>query len=177
MWQNWSDPYQRMAADRTLQLEICTALESLADSLPNIEDLRLARTLIGVLEPSWTEHVSFQDEVLFPILLKRHDSFRALQANLDTFQREHITIAEGDAELCEQMQRLIGGETPDAGMLGYLLRNVFESRRRHIDSETSLLETFLPSLHTPADRRALESWTATRKKSPFPISLLLGSWS
>ena len=47
------DPCQRIIADRMLQLEICCALESLADGLPDISDLRLARALISVLEPSW----------------------------------------------------------------------------------------------------------------------------
>jgi hypothetical protein len=157
-----------------LQLEICAALESLADSLPDVADLRLARALTGVLEPSWTEHVSFQEEALFPVLMKRHDHSKSLQTELERFQREHVKISDGNAELGEQIELLIGGEAPDPGMLGYLLRNIFESRRRHIDDEAALIEAFLPSLLTPADRVALEMWMATRKKPPFPISLLLG---
>ncbi len=157
-----------------LQLEICTALESLADNLPNVVDLRLARALVGVLEPSWTEHVSFQDEVLFPILIRRHDATRGVAATLETLRREHDEMRDRHTEVIEQICLLIVGEQPNPDMLGYLLRGVFEGHRRHIEGETVFLDATLPSLLTDDDHEALESWHAARPEPPFPIRLLLG---
>jgi hypothetical protein len=164
------DAYERIAADRTLQLEICCTLESLADSLPEV-DLNLARALAGVLEPSWIEHVSFQDEVLFPILSR--DVERALLvARLDTLKREHTEISGRFGELNEQIVLVIEGEAHNADAFGYLVRGVFESLRSHIDHEAVLLEEFMPRVLSPADRKIVETWSASRAWPPFPISLL-----
>jgi hypothetical protein len=170
----WPDPRRRVAADRMLQLEICTALEGLADSLPNEIDLRLGQSLVCVLEPSWTEHVSFQHDALFPILMRRHDGSKHVLDDLERCRREHEEISDRHNEVNEQIELLIGGEAPNPEMLGYLLRGAFESRRRHIDGEQTLLDRVLPSLFTPADRAAIDAWNATRPQPPFPINLLLG---
>ncbi len=142
----WPQARERIAADRMLQLEICTALESLADNLPNVVDLRLARALVGVIEPSWSEHVSFQDDALFPILLRRHDATRGVAATLERLRLEHAEIRDRHVEVIEQICLLIVGEQPNPDMLGYLLRSVFEGHRRHIEGETAFLELDAPEL-------------------------------
>lgn len=167
------DPCQRVAVDRMLQFEICCALECLADGLPDIKDLRLARALISVLEPSWLEHVSFQDEALFPILLRRHHASRELAQSLERLRRDHIEIGDRNREVNEQIELLLAGDAPDPEMFGYLLRSAFDSRRRHIESELVLVEAYLPSMLTPAERTIVDVWHSTRPQPPFPIGLLL----
>ena len=66
------DIREQIAADATLQAEISQALVAIADSLSQGTDLRVARIVVRTLEASWDEHVSFQDEVVFPIVLGRH---------------------------------------------------------------------------------------------------------
>ena len=172
--QEWHDPRQRVAADRMLQHEISDALESLADTLPDLVDYRLGRALLAVIEPCWTEHTSFQDEALFPILLRRHAGSDKLSVHVERFRREHVEIGSRHEEVIEQIELLITERIANTDAFGYLLRNVFDSRRRHMEAETAVLDPLLPNLLAPADRLALSEWSAARHKPPFPISLLLG---
>ena len=156
-----------------LQFEICCALECLADGLPEVTDLRLARALITVLEPSWMEHVSFQDEALFPILLRRHHHSRDLAVSLDRLRRDHMEISDRNREVSEQIELLLAGDEPDPEMFGFMLRSAFDSRRRHMESELVLVEAYLPSMLTPAERTIVDRWHSARPQPPFPLGLLL----
>lgn len=168
------DPLGRTAADRHLQEEISQALENLADSLPALTDLRLARVLGTILEPSWSEHASFQDNVLFPIIARHshRDGAGELEAVLERLVAEHAELADRHAELVEQLEELAGGKLANFDMLGYLLRSVFDFRRRHVRREAEI-ERLVPRLLTPADRATLSTWTAGRPAPPFPLNLIL----
>ena len=63
-----TDIRAQVVADNLLQDEINRGLAILAARLPADVDLRLVRILARVLESSWTEHVSFQHSVMFPIV-------------------------------------------------------------------------------------------------------------
>jgi hypothetical protein len=173
-WGAQPDLCQRIAADRMLQLEICCTLESIADSLPGVADLRLVRALTSVLEPSWTEHVSFQDDALFPILVRRHHSSQELSSAVERLRRDHLEIGDRNREVNEQFEMMLGGYEPEPEMFGYLLRNAFDGRRRHIESEIVLVEMYLPTMFTPAERAILDAWNVARPRPPFPLGLLLG---
>jgi hypothetical protein len=166
------DARQRMAADRLLQLEINRALEDLADNLPDVSDLRLARVLMEVLEPSWNEHVSFQDQALFPIILERHAGAGEAGAMIDRFRMEHAEIEDRHLEVRQHIATLIRGQLKNADAFGYLLRGVFETRRRHFDAEYDF-ETSIASSLTPADIAALDSWTTKRPRPSFPLNFVI----
>src|SRR3990170_3029661 len=102
----WPDARRRVGADRMLQLEICTALEGLADSLPHEVDLRLGQSLVCVLEPSWAEHVSFLNDALFPILMRRHDGSKEVLSDLERCRCEHVEISDRHSEVNEQIELL-----------------------------------------------------------------------
>jgi Hemerythrin HHE cation binding domain len=164
------DVHQHIAADRNLQLEICHALEGLADSLPQA-DLRLAQAIRPIIEPGWNEHIHFQHDVLFPILTRARQP-EELKPHLDRLRREHEIISSQQTEVLEQIELLISGEPPNADALGYLLRNVFDTIRRHIESEALLLDACLPATLSKSELGLLEQWASSRTQPPFPISLL-----
>jgi hypothetical protein len=149
----------RIAADFALQLDICDALESLADSLPCRDDMTLARMLAAIAEPSWAEHVRFQEAALFPVLKsltanKRCDACEGL----DALEAEHGTCLGQTQEMAEQLRFFVAGEEIDGALMGYTLRSAFDGRRRHIEREQALLTPLLPDILKSSHRSQLESW-------------------
>lgn len=167
---------RRLDADRTLQLEICCALETLADELPEVPDLRLARVVNSILRSSWDEHTGFQEDVLFPILARRDHGTGQLAVLVDRLRREHIEISERNHELSDHLLDLLLTPAQDPVRLGYILRSAFENRRRHVELEDEILAPLLPETLAPFDRRLLEGWDAARPDTPFPLSVLIGSF-
>lgn len=167
-----TDPRRQIAADRHLQLEISKALEGLADNLPGAVDLTLVHILSAVLKPSWTEHVRFQDDALFPMITRRNAHAQDTLALLDRLSAEHAEISERHIEVSEQISLLVAGRPINFQMFGYLLRSTFDCRNRHIETE-SRIESWLPPAIAPADRALLDGWQASRASPPFPASLLI----
>ena len=160
-----------LAADGRLQEEINRALEDFADSLPGSTGLRLVTALAETLDPSWTEHVSFQEHVVFPIVVKRHAGTKDIAAVIDRLQREHAELSERHSEVAERLDDYLNGSSHDAETLGYLLRSAFEFRGRHLESEQRL-DGLLPRLFTPSDLALFNDWTASRPRARFPVNLL-----
>jgi hypothetical protein len=168
------DPHQRTIADRILQHEIDNALANLADSLPVIIDLRIARVLSTILEPSWAEHTSFQDEALFPILARRHDGVKDVKILLARLEREHAELTECHLEIALKLELLIGGRLTTHAALGRKLRGAKDVRQRHREAETQL-DALLPRALSAPERKALEQWLAERPAPPFPLNIVLDS--
>lgn len=167
------DPRRQIAADRHLQQEITKALEGLADSLPAAVDLQLVHILGAILEPSWTEHVRFQDEALYPILVRRNAHAPEVLAMFERLRTEHTEISERHIEVTQHMAMLVEGRLANFEMFGYLLRSAFDCRNRHMIAE-ACIESWLPRSIAPADKALLDAWQANRSSPPFPASLLLG---
>jgi hypothetical protein len=166
------DPRNVTFADRHLQEEISNALEELADSLPELADLRLARSLSAILEPSWSEHVDFQEAALFPIIIRHKGGLEEAVSLLGRLSTEHTELADRHTEVSEYIEMLVAGELTNYDTFGYLLRSAFEARRHHAVAE-SCIEDMLPRLLTPADRTMLTDWRKERSTPPFPINLIL----
>jgi len=148
------------AADRQQQLEVAVALENLADSLPSGLEPRAIAKLLASTAPSWAAHRSFQEDFLFPLILRRNDGHAPTLAQLDLLRLEHLSIEGCNDEVVEQLGLNLGGMTPNSDMLGYLLRNAFESRRRHIVWEGNFIARLLPKILVPVERDMLEAWIA-----------------
>jgi len=160
----------QIAADALLQEEINRALEDFARSLPGATDLRLVRVLTRTLEPSWTEHASFQDHVVFPIVADLNGDAKDITGVIDRLRGEHADLAERHSELREHLESLLDGDHSQARTLASLLRSSVELRSRHFDAEAALAG-WLPGFFTPSDLALLGRWVANRPKPPFPLSL------
>ena len=152
------DPLERLAAEHALQLELCDALELLADGLPGRFERKLLREVINVLAHGMTRHFDFEEDVLFPLLRRRAGPDDPLIAALDQLEAEHGRDAGLCGELVEELRFLLLKEQPrNAGMLGYMLRGHFESQRRHIEWENSVVLPAARRLLTARDRIELAS--------------------
>jgi len=153
-----ADALARIHADSTLQSEICDALEGLADTLPGSLTTELASRLPAILASSWAEHVSLQEDAIFPVLQRFHAGSRDLLFQIEQLRAEHAAISGMADEIIEQLEQSLTGAVINADMLGYMLRLAFETRRQHLAAEHRLVLELLPARLAPADREILSRW-------------------
>ena len=128
--------YQRL-------LDLCDALEVIADSLPH-PDTRLCLATADALEPLVEEIHSLEESALFPVLMA--SGRPELEQIVVRLRQEHVTDSGTAGEVSEALHALIAGQSPlSPDAVGYLLRAFFDSMRRHVHSETELLRLFLPN--------------------------------
>jgi hypothetical protein len=156
-------------ADAHLQTEINHALLAVADGLPAGSDRRVVRILTRTLEPSWTEHVSFQDAVVFPIVEARHG--QQVKAPIDRLRADHAGLTQRHSEIGELLDQMLhhlhGGAAPLDGLLSVTL----QLRQAHFELDAAL-DTWLPATFTKAERALCSDWAAARPEPRFPLNLL-----
>lgn len=133
-------PLDAMARDHESQLGICDCLEKIADGLPADVDRNLCSAVIRSLRVDLPVHHRNEEEGLFPLLemhAKPQDNITDVLARLAL---EHATDESYAAELLDSLESLARGEPPqNPNMLGYMLRGFFESYRRHIYWENTIV--------------------------------------
>jgi len=155
-------------ADALLQEEINRALLAIADNLVSGGDRRVVRILTRMLETSWAEHVSFQHEVIFPILVAHHAG-RVSEA-VDLLRSEHAALSQRHAGVGKLLASLLHGRS-DPAEIDALLRAAFELRRTHLKADAEL-QRWLPVTFNAAEKSLCDGWAMTRPKSRFPLNLL-----
>jgi hypothetical protein len=169
-WMNdRADIRAQIAADSLLQAEINRALQAIADNLSQGCDPRVVRILNRTLEASWAEHVSFQDEVVFPIILGRHTRQVALM--IDRLRSEHAGLAERHAEVGSRLNGVLQDQPDDTAELDVLLRTTLELRRLHLLVDAELID-WLPASFTAAEVSLCCAWASRRPNPRFPLNLL-----
>jgi hypothetical protein len=169
------DPARRTAADRHLQGEIDKAIAGLVDGAPAEAACRLARVLAAVLEPSWAEHTSFQNEALFPIVAREERLTPDIPALLERLGREHGEIGAYHREVTTILTRIVARQRAATAAECTCLSEALELRRRHHAAE-AVLEDLIPVPLDAADRATLADWTASREAPPFPVNLIYQFW-
>lgn len=166
-----SDIRAQIAADSMLQREISSALLAVANSLETGTDPRVVRILTRTLEAGWYEHVSFQDAVIFPIVLSRHGA--QVQPMIDDRRTEHANLSQQHSEVGRGLDGLLsaGGNLPASESLGLLLRTTCAQRQSHLDRDSDL-DAWLPDVFTEAECTLCCKWSELRPNLPFPLNLL-----
>lgn len=162
-------------ADLLLQSEIDMAMESLVGGLPIGTTLRVAGILAAVLTPSWSEHMRFQEDVLFAILARERQHAAAFTEFIGRLGDEHIEIGEHQREVSLGLKQL----ALDGRALGASLRDLIEQtlalRRQHHAAE-NVLDMKMPSRLDDASREIIAHWTASQGAEPFPVNLIAKLW-
>lgn len=164
-----SDINARVHADAVLQREISHALAALADTLPTGGDLRIARILSRTLEGSWSEHVSFQEAVIFPILTARHGE--AVAQLVSQRCADHATLSQLHAIIGPQLDKLVGERDSIDDNLDALLRQAHSARLSHLCLDGELAAR-LPKSYSDAEKSLCDKWSSTRPVLRFPLNLL-----
>ncbi len=166
-----TDIRARIDADAFLQAEINRALLAIADSMSQGSDLRLVRILVRTLETSWAEHVTFQDEVVFPIVLGRH--IRGVAPIVGRLRSDHVRIGECNADIGKRLDRLLLGQPSSPAELEAALKAAFELRRDHLHVDAEL-NGWLPATFSAAEVSLCCVWEMGRPPPRFPLNLLKG---
>jgi hemerythrin-like domain-containing protein len=134
------DPIAIFENEQEEFLELCTALEQVADALPGNIDHFQVYAAIPFLRNGFAELVALQEKVLFAALRRRAILTDNVDGILAQMEREHASDQGLAIEVAEALGELRHGRRPDnPEMLGYLLRCFFEGQRRHAAWERLVL--------------------------------------
>lgn len=145
------DPFAAVIFAHMLQERCCDLLEALADALPDRIDRRAAAAAEAFLQVAFPAQLAVENDVLLPALLGAAEGDKSLCWALQQARVEHAVDEEHARELADLIAAADGAvRRPDA--LGYLLRGFFESQRRHISWEQTVL---FPLARTAMSQRDL----------------------
>ena len=134
------NPLDVIVQEHALQLDLCDALERIADGLPDEVDRRLCAKVASFLQYELPLHHQDEEEGLFPLLLARASEGDGIGEIIDRLAAEHVTDTDLAAEIFETLDTLSqGGRVSNPDMVGYMLRNFFEGYRRHVHWENALV--------------------------------------
>lgn len=135
-----TDPIDRLEQAHAFHAGLCDMLETIADSLPDEVDPLQCRQALTCLQLELPLHHKDEEVGLFPLLEKRAKPKDRLTEHLAQLSLEHATDESFADELSQELESLSQGDRPaNPNMLGYMLRGFFESYRRHLHWENTVL--------------------------------------
>ncbi|RUP09169.1 hemerythrin domain-containing protein [Hyphomicrobium sp.] len=152
-------PLEIIEEEHALQLELCDLLESIADDLPAKFEAAFAVIAISILKGSVKSHTKFEEDALFPLLRERLSPNDAVVQALACLSQEHERDEDIADELVEALKDALQSRAPrNPETLGYILRGYFESQRRHIAWEDSVVLPAARKALTVEDLARLQEW-------------------
>jgi len=150
------DPLDLIFQEHERQEDMCQVLEQIADSLPHGFDRDVVSKVVSYLECDLVLHIRDEEDGLFPLLEIRGFPEDNLDEILAQLALEHATDECFAYELVESLEVLARGERPkEPNTLGYMLRACFESHRRHLAWENTVVLPLARKRLTPADLQHL----------------------
>lgn len=152
------NPLDMIAHAHAVQVQMCDAMERIADGLPDDVDRRLCAQVASCLQFDLPLHHHDEETALFPLLRERALPQDGLNEILDRLASEHSSDTDFASEIAESLE-LLGQGRRDANpdMLGYMLRGFFERYRRHVHWENTLV---MPVARLRLTEQDLESLAA-----------------
>lgn len=161
-YDNAADPIDLLERAHAFHAGLCDILEQIADSLPDEVDPLHCRQALTSLKLELPLHHKDEEVGLFPLLERRSQPEDHLSEHLAQLSLEHATDESFADELTFELESLSQGERPhNPNMLGYMLRGFFESYRRHLHWENTVL---LPLARKRLTKGDLEQLALTMKQ-------------
>ena len=153
------EPLLLIEEAHALQLELCDLLECLADSLPDRFSRGIACVAASLLRQSFDTHQRLEEAKLFPLLRRRAAQGSPIALIVDRLEDEHAADQDLASELADELQLLADtGIARNPEMLGFMLRGFFQSQRRHIGWESTVLLPLARQTLQEEDLVELQSW-------------------
>ncbi|MCF7701633.1 hemerythrin domain-containing protein [Loktanella sp. M215] len=112
------------------QVDLCCALETLADALPSRVDTRAATLLAETLQETLHHCHQMEETFIFPALLTSRPD---MLSTITRLRAEHVEDEEQACEVKDAiMAFVILQKRKDVEEFGYLLRGLFVALRRHL---------------------------------------------
>ncbi len=152
------NPLDMIASAHAVQVQMCDAMERIADGLPDEVDRRLCAQVASCLQFDLPLHHHDEEEALFPLLLRRARPEDGIEQILERLAAEHSSDNDFASEIAEALETLgQGGRPANPEMLGYMLRGFFERYRRHVQWENTLVMPLARLRLTAEDLETLQS--------------------
>lgn len=117
------------------KLQLCEALERIADTLPKVDRLKCLSTANAIVPLLRNIH-QYEETVIFPAYEAALTGSDANLASTRRLRAEHVEDECFAGEVTEILLAIGHGETVEnAEAVGFMLRGFFESLRRHIAFE------------------------------------------
>lgn len=150
------NPLDMIAHAHAVQVQMCDAMERIADGLPDDVDRRLCAQVASCLQFDLPLHHHDEEAGLFPILKQRALVEDGVDQILDRLAAEHSSDTDFASEIAESLELLgQGRRSTNPDMLGYMLRGFFERYRRHVHWENTLVMPLARIRLNAADLKAL----------------------
>ena len=128
------------------QEAVCTALENIADTLPDDIDpqrcLQLAMSLVPLIHAAHR----FEEDILFDALKESGKEADQLEHIFERLHGEHYEDESFAEEVAECLREIASGAKFNFEKAGYMMRGFFEGLRRHIAFERDHLLPMLASV-------------------------------
>ena len=127
------EPITILTSESERQLELCDQLEDIADRLPYEVGRSQLSDAINAIMLAHRNHVFLQEQLLFPVLRINAISSQFTHEILDQAVKEHSIDEDLSHEISDTLSLSAsahGFENPE--LLGYMIRNQFETQRRHL---------------------------------------------
>lgn len=125
------------------KLQLCDALEKIADALPNVDRLKCLG-IANAIVPLLRNIHQYEETIIFPAYEAATGGSNANLASTRRLRAEHVEDECFAGEVTEILLAIGHGETVEnAEAVGFMLRGFFESMRRHIAFER---EHVLPAI-------------------------------
>ena len=159
------NPLDMIAHAHAVQVQMCDAMERIADGLPDDVDRRLCAQVASCLQFDLPLHHHDEETALFPLLRERAVPEDRLMEILDRLASEHSSDTDFASEIAESLELLgQGGRSGNPDMLGYMLRGFFERYRRHVHWENTLVMPIARIRLTLEDLAALSAQMETNRR-------------
>lgn len=159
------NPLDMIAHAHAVQVQMCDAMERIADGLPDDVDRRLCAQVASCLQFDLPLHHHDEETALFPLLRERAASEDGLIEILDRLASEHSSDTDFASEIAESLELLgQGSRAANPDMLGYMLRGFFERYRRHVHWENTLVMPVARLRLTEADLETLSAQMDTNRR-------------
>lgn len=125
------------------KLQLCDALEKIADALPNVDRLKCLG-IANAIVPLLRNIHQYEETIIFPAYEAATGGSHANLASTRRLRAEHVEDECFAGEVTEILLAIGHGEkVENAEAVGFMLRGFFESMRRHIAFER---EHVLPAI-------------------------------
>jgi hemerythrin-like domain-containing protein len=152
------NPLDVITSAHATQVQMCDAMERIADGLPDEVDRRLCAQVAACLQFDLPLHHHDEETALFPLLRQCARPEDDLDQILERLAQEHSSDNDFASEIAEALETLSqGGRPANPEMLGYMLRGFFERYRRHVHWENALVMPLARLRLTPEALETLQS--------------------